>query len=507
MKRNLSLITKAKIAFATTLNIYEYPDPSKVSGLSTSLWSGHIDMAMARDRGIRFVFIKFMDGKTIDPLAEANYKAAIDAHLLVSGYAWLYSAQVISPGGAARAMLDFLRDHPVHIRPIVDYEWNRINPNAADLDGFSIPFANVYGKRPMVYSAPGYVNQFYLPLKFDMDPNWEANYAHGKAVRMPPWSTWDFLQWSQTGDGAYYGYPSDGEKACELNYWWGNPDDLLDFCDTKPDWIDPPPLPEPPPVVVTPPPDPTPIPTPAPQPNGLVTEETWFDKVIYQKWHTQDPHDITYHLVKIDIADLADVLFDDHVAVAETSTFLQRSGAQIAINGLDGFTSKRKGRNIITSIIGFAACHGRSFGKLGPEQTLFISQDLQFSLSKPASIWSACSYPNLLILNGQVQQLDKVPDDIRARTAIGITQDGKTLILLVVDGGDYWVKVGASFMETANILLQNGAWLGIMGDGGGSTTLVRYGDSGKPIVVNKPSGENADGQRSVAIHCGFRIKT
>ncbi len=505
MKRNLSPLTQSRIATAENLNIYDKPDPTKVFGISTSLWSGHIDMAMARDHGAQFVFIKFMDGKTIDPLADANYKAAMDAHLLVSGYSWLYSARVVSPGGAARALLDFLMDHPVHIRPIVDFEWNRINPDAGDLDSFSIPFAAGYGYRPMVYSAPGYTNQYKPPAKFATDPLWQAQYAHGLSSPMPPWQRWDFLQWTQTGDGAYFGYPPDGEKACELNYWRGTSEELLAFCDMKPSWTYPPPTPEPPPVVTPPPP--VVNPPPAPVPNGLVRQETWFGQARYQKYHVQFPRDVVYHIVQFNIADLEDVVIDSRVAVAETTTFLKRAGVHVAINGLDGFTSTRKGRNVITSIVGFAAYHGSYFGKQGPEQTLWISPDRSFSLTKPAKIWSACSYPNLLILNGQIQPMDKAPDDIRARTALGISQDGQTITLLVVDGGDYFVREGMNFPEVSNILLQYGVWTGIMGDGGGSTTLVRLGDDGNPLVVNSPIGENADGQRSVAIHMGFRFNS
>ena len=141
-KPNLSLATQIKIVVANALSKYDQPDPTKVWGISTSFWSGHIDMAMAKDRGIQFAFIKFFDGKTLDPLAEANYKAAMDAKLLVSGYSWLYNFNVVSPGGAARAMLDFLKDHPCHIRPIVDFEWNKIATTPSDLYGFAVPFAN-----------------------------------------------------------------------------------------------------------------------------------------------------------------------------------------------------------------------------------------------------------------------------------------------------------------------------------------------------------------------------
>ncbi len=253
----------------------------------------------------------------------------------------------------------------------------------------------------------------------------------------------------------------------------------------------------------TTPPPPTPLPPPIL--DGMVLEEIWFGKALYQKYQRQSPRKETFHIVQFKVADLADIVIDKRVSVTETSTFLHQSGVQIAINGPDGFTSMRKGGKVITSINGFASYHGSYFGNLNTEQTLWIDKDLNFSFIKPRQIWSACSFPNLLIMNGAIQPLDKPADDIHARTAFGISKDGKSITILVVDGGDVKGTQGISFDETSKILLACDVWTGIMGDGGGSSTLVRRGDDGNPLVVNKPMGENSDGERSVAIHMGFRF--
>ena len=128
---------------------------------------------------------------------------------------------------------------------------------------------------------------------------------------------------------------------------------------------------------------------------------------------------------------------------------------------------------------------------------------MKFTLGRQIPLWSACSFPNCLIREGKIQTVAyRDPSDIRARTAIGINLEQTELIILVIDGGDYNVKRGANFLETTQILQDNGAWLGIMGDGGGSTTLVKQG----PEIVNVPCGENYDHQRSVAQHMGIQLK-
>lgn len=78
--------------------------------------------------------------------------------------------------------------------------------------------------------------------------------------------------------------------------------------------------------------------------------------------------------------------------------------------------------------------------------------------------------------------------DRNPRTAIGITADGKVL-LMVVDGREPGYSVGMDLVELAKELKRNGAVWAVNLDGGGSATMVVNGR-----VVNRP----ADGsERSV----------
>ena len=78
------------------------------------------------------------------------------------------------------------------------------------------------------------------------------------------------------------------------------------------------------------------------------------------------------------------------------------------------------------------------------------------------------------------------PTGRNPRTALGISQDGKYLILAVVDGRGY--SVGATHEEMAEIMKNLGAWNAMHFDGGGSSTLVADTVYSKALEVkNNPS--------------------
>jgi hypothetical protein len=103
--------------------------------------------------------------------------------------------------------------------------------------------------------------------------------------------------------------------------------------------------------------------------------------------------------------------------------------------------------------------------------------------------------------------------DVRApRTAAGVSADGTTLILLVVDGRLLSHSVGMSETELGREMLRLGCADALNLDGGGSATLVMRDatDTTKLNVVNRPS----DGhdlplplsiERSVACVLGVRV--
>jgi exopolysaccharide biosynthesis protein len=82
------------------------------------------------------------------------------------------------------------------------------------------------------------------------------------------------------------------------------------------------------------------------------------------------------------------------------------------------------------------------------------------------------------------------------RTAVGIAQQGKRLLLVAVDGRKAPYSDGMTLRELATLMLALGAPEAIDLDGGGSTAKV-VSDSGAPgvRVVNRPS--DPTGERGV----------
>jgi len=81
------------------------------------------------------------------------------------------------------------------------------------------------------------------------------------------------------------------------------------------------------------------------------------------------------------------------------------------------------------------------------------------------------------------------------RSAVGILDDGKTLILIAIDKSGIASK-GATFNETSSILLKLGATEAIMLDGGSSSSLII---NGKQVSKTFPHVE-------VALSFGFSLK-
>lgn len=82
------------------------------------------------------------------------------------------------------------------------------------------------------------------------------------------------------------------------------------------------------------------------------------------------------------------------------------------------------------------------------------------------------------------------PVQLAPRTALGVTADRKTLVVLVVDGRQPGYSLGADIEDLYNILRKEGVTDAVNMDGGGSSSLVVYDRvAGRPLMVNhQPRG-------------------
>lgn len=91
---------------------------------------------------------------------------------------------------------------------------------------------------------------------------------------------------------------------------------------------------------------------------------------------------------------------------------------------------------------------------------------------------------------------------VNPRTAAGYADNGRRLLLVVIDGRQAGVSTGTTIRETAELLRDFGAREAVNLDGGGSTAMVvRDVATGATRLVNKPS--DAVGERPVANALGL----
>jgi hypothetical protein len=162
--------------------------------------------------------------------------------------------------------------------------------------------------------------------------------------------------------------------------------------------------------------------------------------------------------------------------------------------------------------LGLTAAGGKIYTEgveeqLGTEPTLFISRRNTLSLNRrPDRVFQAISGDRMLVLQGSVVEgLDAT--ELDPRTAIGLNKNGRYVYLVVVDGRQPFYSDGATFAQLARLMIDQGAYVAMSLDGGGSSTLVVEGENGEPLILNSPIDHYIPGrERPVANHLGVYVR-
>jgi exopolysaccharide biosynthesis protein len=144
---------------------------------------------------------------------------------------------------------------------------------------------------------------------------------------------------------------------------------------------------------------------------------------------------------------------------------------------------------------------------VGVRPTLYVSRRNALSFNNPpGNIYNAISGDRMIVLKGQpVPNLDN--EDIDPRTAIGMNRNGRYLYLIVVDGRQPFYSNGATLSELARLFIEEGAYIAMNLDGGGSSTMVIEGENGQPVILNSPIDNHIPGrERPVGNHLGIYIR-
>lgn len=263
------------------------------------------------------------------------------------------------------------------------------------------------------------------------------------------------------------------------------------------------------------------------RPAPLPIKQKLYEGIIYRRVVRVLPHPMIAHVLTIDtrakgitfLVTPPDSEGETPLNARTTSQFLEEFDLQIAVNG-DKFLPwwshspadyyPHVGDPVAPS--GFSASNGNvywlgDFEEVGIEPTLYISRRNVLSFNnQPNRVYNALSGDRMIVVKGEA-----VPDlndkSLEPRTAIGMNKSGRYLYIIVVDGRQPFYSAGATFADLAELLLDQGAFVGMSLDGGGSSALVIEGKSGKPKLLNSPIDSYLPGrERPVGNHLGIYVK-
>ena len=187
-----------------------------------------------------------------------------------------------------------------------------------------------------------------------------------------------------------------------------------------------------------------------------------------------------------------------------TSTFLKTYKCQAAINA-SPFSPVAQKETTPEDVLGLSVSRGDAYSPANDTYgALLISKDNKAWIAtppvKPKAAHNAVGGFRLLLKDGK----NVAANDVRhPRTAVGISNDGQFLYLVVLDGRQKGNSEGATTAETAEWMRSFGAWDALNLDGGGSTAMVVSDGRGGAKALNRPIDLGLPGkERVVANHLG-----
>jgi uncharacterized protein YigE (DUF2233 family) len=261
------------------------------------------------------------------------------------------------------------------------------------------------------------------------------------------------------------------------------------------------------------------------RPAPIPMKQTLYEGVTYRRLVRYFPRPMVAHVLTIDtkakgiefLVTPPDSEGETPLKARTTSQFLEEFNLQIAING-GGFSPwwSRSPADYYPHVgdpiapFGFTASDGQVYWTTadteGIPPALYISRRNVLSFNnKPNRVHSAISGDRMIVLKGDLApEVDGA--EVEPRTAVGINRNGRYVYFVVVDGRQPLYSAGATFTELAQLLIDQGAYIGMSLDGGGSSTMVVEGQDGKPRILNSPIDHYIPGtERPVGTHLGIYI--
>lgn len=230
----------------------------------------------------------------------------------------------------------------------------------------------------------------------------------------------------------------------------------------------------------------------------LTTSEQLTPDILYERYENPS-YPLIYHIVKINLNNSIKILaspkiiYNDYSVKGETTyDFANRNNCIVAINTIPFANKLTKSipvgiwyddKTLISEPISKYSCISINSNRV----QIYTSQDKADYQNSQLTIGGFFT----ILKDGNLYG-DYI-DNKDSRTAIGVSEDGQTLVILCVEGEKKSQSIGLSYKGCAEILLQHNAYNAIEFDGGSSTSLCI---NGKNVLSYKP-------QKKVAANLGF----
>ena len=221
---------------------------------------------------------------------------------------------------------------------------------------------------------------------------------------------------------------------------------------------------------------------------------------------------IDFSAQELDIVVKGGAQIEDQTFSTKVSNFARDNDLLAGINAVPfDIVSSKEG--IAIQNVGIVISNGKMISRTNSNyDALVFYKDGKTAIVNQSAIKSVENIENAvggfhqILSNGETAQRTRDRKARHPRSAAGISQDGKYLYLVVIDGRRAG-SVGATEEETALLLRCLGSWEGINFDGGGSSALAMRFADGKIRVVNTPIHDGIPGrERAVAGCIGVKIK-
>ena len=203
-----------------------------------------VDAVVAKANGLFFAIVKAKNSIFTSNWFVKNWKSFKDAGIPRGAYFWLYPYYVMSVTRQADELYSLLSGQSGELEsadfgelPVtVDFEWTKnngidTNPDASDLKTFVLRWEEISGKKPMIYTAKGYWDEYGTNHSFWADYKlWIANYDVLVPNIPAPWAlsnkSYTFWQFTDSGFGEDYGVNPLYKKKVDLNYYNGTKEEF-----------------------------------------------------------------------------------------------------------------------------------------------------------------------------------------------------------------------------------------------------------------------------------------